>query len=109
MKDKIIESLKQKEKDLAVYFAYVNDRSNPEKYRSIVSFKLMNEMMAYEALHEFVPEHVPESTTATIISGNLGNLSKFVSVQDGKIRVSQEYEAMLEQRDSFIKNKTNGN
>jgi hypothetical protein len=108
MKNNIIASIQRIEKDLEVYYKYINDPATSKKDRSVVSFKLMNEMIALQTLSDLVPEYVPMSSTGTIMAQGLGGVAGYVSISEGKVVISSDFDAMIAQRDEFLKAKQNG-
>lgn len=105
MKTKVLASIQQIEKDLEVYYKYINEPSTPKKDRSVVSFKLMNEMIALQTLSDLVPEYKPTASTGTIMAQGLGGVAGYVSIVDGSVVISSEFDAMVAQRDALLKAK----
>lgn len=109
MKEEIIKRLQKIEGDLDLYFKYINDPTIDKKNRSIVSFKLMNEMLAFETLHAFVPEYTPTQSTGIIMAQSMAGVTGLVSIEQGQVRISSGYDDLLKQREEYInRNNTNG-
>lgn len=109
MKEQIIERLKKIEVDLDIYFKYVNDPTVDKKNRSVVSFKLMNEMLAFQTLKELVPEYVPAQSTGIVMAQGMAGVTGLVSIEQGQVRISSDYETLLKQKEEYLnKNNPNG-
>lgn len=105
MKDKIEQKLKKIEGDLKVYFDYINDKNVAAKDRSVVSFKFINEMMAFEALRSLVPDYKIELNTGVILAQGLGGVAGYVDIVDGAVVISPSYDAMLNNKEEYMKRK----
>ena len=105
MKEIILESIKQKEKDLELYYAFINDLNVSKQDRSVVSFKLMNEMIALQTLNDLVPEYSPAPSTGIIMAQGLGGVAGYVSILDNKVTISEDYAVMLSRKDEYLKMK----
>jgi hypothetical protein len=101
----IKERLKHIEDNLSIYNKYMNDTSNSEDNRKLVSFKALYEMMAFTALKEFAPDYKAEGTTEFTVAASLRNINDLVSVVDGKVLISPEYKMLLQQKEEYLKNK----
>lgn len=103
LKQQLSERVKQLENNLDVYTAYVNDPSNPEDDRKVVSFKLFYEMVSFSALVEFVPEYTPSHSTNMMMITGFKGVNNYVNVVDGKVVISPEYRELLKQKEAFLK------
>jgi hypothetical protein len=103
MIEQITAKLKEIEASLEVYFAFINDKDHLPKDRSVVSFKFMNEMIAFETLRALVPGYVAKQQTGIIMAQGLGGVVGYVSIVDGKVVISPEYDRMLATKEAYMK------
>lgn len=105
MKEQIEQKLREIEGNLKIYFDYINDKSVAAKDRSVVSFKFMNEMMAFEALRELVPDYKYQLNTGIILAQGLGGVAGYVTIVDGKVNISSDYDVMLANKEAYLAKK----
>lgn len=105
MKELIEQKLKGIEESLKIYFDFINTPTVAPKDRSVVSFKLMNEMIAFETLKELVPEYKMSLNTGTVLAMGLGGVSGYVGIIDGQVAISKEYDAMLANKEAYLAEK----
>ncbi len=105
LEETITERLKEMEKELAIYQAFVNAPTTSEDDRKVVSFKVLYEMMAFSAIQKFVPGYIPSNATFYMLTSNgLQKMAGYASIKDDKVTISPEYKTLLTQRDEYIKN-----
>jgi hypothetical protein len=105
-KEKLLTELSSKEIDINIYNDFVNNPVNPEEDRKVVSFKLFYEMIAFRTLWDLVPEdYTAAETTAFTVSTGLKGVTGFVSVVDGKVKISTEYKDLLARKEEYLKAK----
>lgn len=107
MNKNIEQELKNLETSIPIYSNAVSDKSISEKDRRLISFKLLYEMISFSTLKEFITDYVPSSNIELILAEGLRNTKDLVEIQDGKIKISSEYDNLLKQREEFLKNNNN--
>ncbi len=97
MREQLIEELQKIEANMEVYYRYTKDPAVERKNKSVVSFKLLNDLLAFEAIRKFVPDYKQSENTGTMLAQGLNQVVKFVSVVEGQVVISPEYDAVLKE------------
>lgn len=95
MKSELIARLKKSESDLAAYEAFRKDTSVSIADKKVVEFAYLFELFAFTAIHDLVPEYIPNKSTQIQIAQALGGTRGYVTVEDGKVKISPDYYAFL--------------
>ena len=106
MTEQITSKLKEIEKNLSLYQAFIETCSEDD--RKVVSFKILYEMMAFSALQEFVPDYRPsDSTNYMMASNGLKKLADYAGVKENTVIISPEYKVLLKEKEQYLKNNKN--
>ena len=97
LQEKLIARLKKGEEALEAYEAFRKDPSVSKADSNAVAFAQLYELFAFSALHELLPEYIPSRTTQIQIAQGLGGARGYVTVENGKVKISPEYYTFLTQ------------
>lgn len=101
MKEEITNTLVQLEKDLAIYNEAAQNSNLPETHKGPVSFKFLSEMIRYNTLRELVPDYTPGMSSEVMVAQGLAENGKLVSINDGKVVVSPQFEELIKLQNQF--------
>jgi len=102
MKELIEPQLAQLESDIDVYNTFLNHPAVPRKDREVVSLKLVKSLITFAAFHDLVPEYVPKGGTIQLLGAGLNRAANFVSIENGQVKISPEYDEMLKEQQALI-------
>lgn len=103
--------LQSLEEEMEIYSSYMDNAANPEADRKIVGFRLFYDMISFSSLLPFEPGYKPKDSTTMTLASGLKGINEYVSIQNGKVVISDEYKSLLQRKDEFekmIKTKSNG-
>jgi len=101
MKEQLIEQLKQLEKDLVIYNAAAQNPEILESHKGPISFKVLTEMIKYNTLLDLVPEFTSSTSPEITVAKSLAENNKLLSIQDGKVVVSSQFEELIKLQNKY--------
>jgi len=101
MKEQLIEQLKQLEKDLVIYNAAAQNPETSESHKGPISFKVLTEMIKYNTLLDLVPEFTSSTSPEITVAKSLAENNKLLSIQDGKVVVSSQFEELIKLQNQY--------
>jgi hypothetical protein len=101
MKEQLIEQLKQLEKDLVIYNAAAQNPETSDLHKGPISFKVLTEMIKYNTLLDLVPEFTSSTSPEIMVAKSLAENTKLLSIQDGKVVVSSQFEELIKLQNQY--------
>lgn len=95
MREDIINTLKQLEKDLVVLHKAVYDNSLPNHHKGPVSFKFLHDMIKYNTLKALVPDYESAEIQEIVLAQGMLESAKMVTVEGDKIIISPQFEELM--------------
>ena len=95
--------LPELEANIKLYDKFINDKTNPEDDRKIVSFKLFFELVTFQSLLEYFPDYIPGKEIIFLMAGAFKGMNDYVQVIDGKLEISENYYKLLQKKEEFLK------